>query len=980
MMNDRMLRNRYELQTIIGHGGFGYTWKGMDLMLSIPVAVKEFTDDDAAKREKFLKEARILARFAGNPGIVNVRDFLEEDGKAYMIMEYLEGVDLKHYIEQQGILSFRAAVRLLMPVMKDLVKIHGAGVLHRDISPDNIRLLDDGMVKLLDFGSASNDMNLTELTSTVTVKPGFAPAEQYLGKKELQGPWTDIYALCATIYLCITGKLPMDSLQRSFKDELIPPSKLGALITKEQEEALLQGMMLQPDDRYQTVNAMLAAFESVLPEESFRPVQVQPVQDGGKKQDDFVAVLKDQKVPDNEKKISGKQVKAVKKQKDKKTRRSSGIPKPVYAILALIVIIAGVFVIRQGGSDNDPYGIKDTSVTVKEQKLTTGDIDKYDRNSKLKFLNLYHCEISDDVMARIGEMDTVENLTLYECYGFTSINGLAKSQSITSVDFSSYKENGEYAHDLALSEFLTEDYPALKKLTLTNVDIAGGMGFMKHLGQMETLIAGGVTGVDDLEWMSDLNMLKAFYYSSDLRNIDLSPLADCKNLVRVDLSNSGAMDVEWAKDLEYLEKISMANCNVNDISALAGHTTLTTLDFSANRIHDLTPLSDCEKLSSIDFPDNKLISLNGLEQLAALNHVVVYGNEITSLEPLRQSAEKLLTLDISGNKVSDLSPLGDSEKMIMLMASHNQISDLTPISKNTGLNRLKVSYNQLTSLAGCESMIELIELQADNNALTGVWEIRNCGSLGILNLNRNQISDLSPLEHQLPYLTAFCIAQNQITSLKMLTDCPEIKAVMADHNKLKDLAGLEDKQKLNAVLVSDNEITTLDALNKSMTELVYLDAGNNQISDIVFLSQLTVKNPVILLENNQIRTIPKMPSDLKFRKISLYGNEISDLTPIVSLELPVLNDSVYIGYHADADFGVLADASFVRNMKLVDVPGEKQAAILNVLIENHPSNKPEFISKETADDEMSAYRVELKKKLFDSEEDTDTSEETDEGE
>ena len=255
-----LINDRYELREEIRRGGFGVTWYAWDTNLDMPVAIKEFSDPDPEHRRKFIREARSLAKVSGSRGIVNVRDYLEFDGRAYMVMEYLDGEDLSACIDRTGRLSLDETWQLLLPVMSVLTKLHKADMIHRDVSPDNIRITGDGEVKLLDFGSVSN-LTSEHLTRTVTVKPGYAPIEQYSGAAE-QGPWTDEYSLCATIYKCITGRKPVDSLVRSFHDELERPSALGVKISREEEEVLMKGLSVNPRERYGSIDDLVNAMES----------------------------------------------------------------------------------------------------------------------------------------------------------------------------------------------------------------------------------------------------------------------------------------------------------------------------------------------------------------------------------------------------------------------------------------------------------------------------------------------------------------------------------------------------------------------------------------------------------------------------------------------------------------------------------------------------------------------------------------------
>ena len=272
---------RFVLGAALGEGGFGITYIGMDTKLRLRVAVKEFypygfvtraaaspTVSCSANEQKkaffekgrarFLQEAQTLARFSGEPGIVDVRDFFEENNTAYIVMEYLEGETLKTRLQKHGPLSPDEALRLLSPVMRSLSRLHKENLTHRDVSPDNIMLTETG-VKLLDFGAArffdGGDKSLS-----VMLKPGYAPIEQYQSRGK-QGPWTDVYALSATIYRCVTGARVPEATERLMEDTLQAPSAFGVEMGPALENTLLQGLAVRPDDRLQSVDELLFAIQ-----------------------------------------------------------------------------------------------------------------------------------------------------------------------------------------------------------------------------------------------------------------------------------------------------------------------------------------------------------------------------------------------------------------------------------------------------------------------------------------------------------------------------------------------------------------------------------------------------------------------------------------------------------------------------------------------------------------------------------------------
>lgn len=282
-----ILNKKYLVGNVIGEGGFGITYIGKDTVLETRVAIKEFypsgrtnrnnqvsctltisTDEQRdfirKGRERFLAEARNIAQFSSEPGIVNVKDFFEENETAYIIMEYLEGKTLAAHVREYGPMDAEKVRKLMLPLVEALSKIHKLGVIHRDISPDNIMYLNQGSCKLMDFGSARYFIQKDqELTSTI--KKGYTPQEQYTSTGE-QGPWTDVYGLCATMYKCITGTTPDDAIDRMAYDCLKPPSALGAKISPEFEQTLLYGLALQAKNRCQSMDELFRLMRGNLQE------------------------------------------------------------------------------------------------------------------------------------------------------------------------------------------------------------------------------------------------------------------------------------------------------------------------------------------------------------------------------------------------------------------------------------------------------------------------------------------------------------------------------------------------------------------------------------------------------------------------------------------------------------------------------------------------------------------------------------------
>lgn len=276
-----ILKERYKIEEVIGAGGFGITYREWDPLLQSYVAIKEYYPSGIATRSadsskvcvpvgqeqreyhrgriRFLKEAQDVARFQSEPNIVSIYDYLEENDTAYMVMEYLHGCTLKQYIrEHGGRLDTDHILHICLSVLDALAVVHKAGMIHRDISPENIFICEDLTVKLIDFGAAKQVYLDGEQTMSVVLKPGYAPPEQY-AKKDKQGPWTDIYALGATLYFAATGEKPEESFGRVLEDTIKPVCEVNPEIPRAMSQVIMRAMSVKIEDRYQTVEAMREA-------------------------------------------------------------------------------------------------------------------------------------------------------------------------------------------------------------------------------------------------------------------------------------------------------------------------------------------------------------------------------------------------------------------------------------------------------------------------------------------------------------------------------------------------------------------------------------------------------------------------------------------------------------------------------------------------------------------------------------------------
>ncbi|MBR0161005.1 MAG: protein kinase [Oscillospiraceae bacterium] len=282
-----LLANRYLLGRVIGQGGFGITYVALDQQTRSRVAIKEYlpteyvsrdfvtghvllysadrTEDFLSGKKQFLDEARTLSEFVGNEHIIKILNYFEENDTAYFAMEFIEGATLKQYMETlHRPLRIEEANRYLLPIMEALEWVHSKGIVHRDISPDNIMIRTDGKAKLIDFGAARNSTGEKSKSLDVVLKHGFAPKEQYT-RRGRQGPFTDVYAMAATYYYVITGRVPPDAIERSNQDDLVLPSRLGAVIRGDTEEVLLKALSVSSSERYQRMGEFYQAMLATMP-------------------------------------------------------------------------------------------------------------------------------------------------------------------------------------------------------------------------------------------------------------------------------------------------------------------------------------------------------------------------------------------------------------------------------------------------------------------------------------------------------------------------------------------------------------------------------------------------------------------------------------------------------------------------------------------------------------------------------------------
>ncbi|MCR5295834.1 MAG: leucine-rich repeat protein [Clostridiales bacterium] len=284
-----LLAGRYQLGDAIGRGGFGITYAAWDETLGMPVAVKEFFPREDATRDteisddlvplaereavfvdglsRFRRESNLLASLQGIPCVVKVMDFFSENGTAYIVMEFVHGTPIDRWVRENEIKP-AALLEKLRPVADALVRTHSQGVIHRDVTPDNILVGEDGGLKLIDFGSA---VEVERSGGTVLLTRRYAPVEQYGRDYGRQGPWTDVYSLAAVMYTLFSGQEPVEAPLRAHHDEQKPLTRMHTGLRHREAAAIDAALIVDPEKRTQSMAEFRAAlYHLPMPEEVIR--------------------------------------------------------------------------------------------------------------------------------------------------------------------------------------------------------------------------------------------------------------------------------------------------------------------------------------------------------------------------------------------------------------------------------------------------------------------------------------------------------------------------------------------------------------------------------------------------------------------------------------------------------------------------------------------------------------------------------------
>ena len=613
-----ILKGQYLVGCALGEGGFGITYIGWDMFLHIPVAIKEYFPSGVVIRDQgqhtvsvfagkdeesflqgrssFFREAQKVAKFDNNVGVVSVKNCFLENGTAYIIMEYISGINLGAYAELHGgKLTFTETLKLLRTPILTLEELHRASTWHRDISPENLMLTKDGKVKLIDFGSAM-ESDREKKTRVLMIRAGYSPVEMYSSTGE-DGPYSDVYSMAATIYKLITGVTPPPATDRLDNDPLVPPSALGVKdISHAQEAALLKGMAVQVKSRYQTM------------EEFF---------DG----------------------LYGKNAPAPAPSQHQK-RLMIGIA----ALLVLIMVGVGVLLGR--GGQSVPVVITQTEAPTERPTEAATPVPSAVETALRDFLNANGCAIAADeaipadALARIG--------------GVRLLEGNIDFTFLTDEGELEYRE-AFYMNPWRRDDSQTPDVRGEALTTEINLSDFACFPNLQYLGVWDKR----VTNLDALSKLPRLTTLVLDHCGlteSDLLTIaQHAPL-----LTTLNISNSSITSVAALASLTKLERLMISNTGVTTLTPLANLTirqlmTENTAIVSINELRG-TRLAKCIRQWNCPIVTDGYDLLGEMPQL---EEVTINGDESTDkslvldLSPLA-NAQNLVWLDVGHVGVQDI--------------------------------------------------------------------------------------------------------------------------------------------------------------------------------------------------------------------------------------------------------------------------------------------------------------------------------------
>ncbi len=902
-----VLNGRYVVGAAKGEGGFGITYIGKDTRLDRTVAIKEYfpsglvnrnssvsseiteTQDENGKdaflkgRDRFLTEAKLLAKFSGEMGIVHILDFFVENNTAYIVMEYLDGMSLSNKLKADGTMSVQQTITVLMPVMLSLEKVHKQGLIHRDISPSNIMILHN-TVKLIDFGAARQASRDGGKSLSLMLKPGYAPEEQYRSKG-VQGPWTDVYALCATMYKCITGVTPEESNDRLHKDDLKTPSQLGINIEPGFEAALMKGLSVLQENRYQSIEALLRDISPFA-------VSSNAENDNNEQSKAFVAQ------EDQSTRFAAEQPDAQREPVFNDAYRQPVQPQwnappqapvtasaqPQWNAPPQAPVTAPVQ--PQMQMPQQPQYQPQTQENEMEQKIAQRVKQRKKKKALVFFISLL-------VIASVA-------LIGWLIYAISKGgNNNPRGETLESMSFDPTDSN--------LNFYISNDYVSFKKTVVTPKDISQlkSRPSIEYIHFTECEIPQET--IDVLwETSEDLNSVeiekcKGF---DDLKPISKITALRSFTINQCDLENKAFKDLDFSEQTALSSVKLIGIPNLSDISCLKTAKTASHIEVSYCDVSDFSPVMELEKVYGVKIENCK----------------------VTDISPIKDTKAKYLsTISFSGNQIKDLSALKDNTRLNDIDLSSNEITSLDALADCTELRTLNLNHNKLSSLSGLEKLIRLTKVECSHNEISSLDGIKNCTVLEYVNISSNKISDISLLSKSAAKLKTVILDENEVSDLSALSGATQMKAITFNKNKITDLSAIKDLTNLTVISGDNNKIASIEPLSR-MTKLTTISFAHNSITDMKPIQTLTASSNetvnVLDLSYNQIKSI-EVTSNRSYEGAFFFNNPITSLDNVKNIK----GMNVAVSYFDGMDVKELSNGYF--RLTIVDCPLDKRMAIEN---------------------------------------------------
>lgn len=686
-----ILKGQYLVGCALGEGGFGITYIGWDMFLHIPVAIKEYFPSGVVIRDQgqhtvsvfagkdeesflqgrssFFREAQKVAKFDNNVGVVSVKNCFLENGTAYIIMEYISGINLGAYAELHGgKLTFTETLKLLRTPILTLEELHRASTWHRDISPENLMLTKEGKVKLIDFGSAM-ESDREKKTRVLMIRAGYSPVEMYSSTGE-DGPYSDVYSMAATIYKLITGVTPPPATDRLDNDPLVPPSALGVKdISHAQEAALLKGMAVQVKSRYQTMEEF---FDGLYGESASAPSPHQKrlmigiaallvlIMVGvgvllGRGGQSVPVVITQTEAPTERPTEAATPVPSAVETALRDFLNANGcaiaadedIPADALARIGGVRLLEGnidfTFLTDEGELEYrdsfymNPWRRDDPQTPdVRGEALTTEinlsdfacfpnlqylgvwdkrvtNLDALSKLPRLTTLVLDHCGLTESDLLTIAQHAPLLTTLNISNSSITSVAALA---SLTKLERLMISNTGVTTliplANLTIRQLMTEN------TAIVSINELRGTRLAKCIRQWNCPIV-----TDGYDLLGEMPQLEEITINGDESTdkslvLDLSPLANAQNLVWLDVGHVGVQDINFVSRLPNLRYLLIATSNLT--SMMIGEATLP------------------ETLAYIDFGGNRITSLEELhlERLQKLEYISLHANFITDFSQMEQ--------------------------------------------------------------------------------------------------------------------------------------------------------------------------------------------------------------------------------------------------------------------------------------------------------------------------------------------------------